>query len=42
MIVAHGSEPVAVVNEARARGIKVPYIFSVEPKRKPNEGYLGL
>jgi Family of unknown function (DUF5678) len=39
-IVAHGQEPVDVVDEARARGIKVPYIFRVEPKRKPNQGYL--
>jgi hypothetical protein len=39
-IVAHGHEPVDVVNEARSKGIKVPYILRVDPKRKPNEGYL--
>jgi hypothetical protein len=41
-IVAHGQEPVDVLNEARARGIKVPSIFRAEPKRKANEGRLGL
>ncbi len=39
-IAAHGREPVEVVNQARGRGIKVPYILRVDPRRKPNEGYL--
>jgi len=30
-VVAHGPDPVQVVNEARARGIATPYIFFVEP-----------
>ena len=29
-IVAHGEDPVRVVTEARAKGIRVPYIFYVE------------
>jgi len=29
-IVAHGDDPLQVVAEARAKGIQVPYIFSVE------------
>ena len=39
-IVSHGMDAVAVVNEARFAGIKVPYLVWVTPKRKPNEGYL--
>jgi hypothetical protein len=39
-IVAHGHNFSAVAEEARARGAQVPYIFRVEPKRRPNEGYL--
>ena len=31
-VIAHGEDPVQVVTEARARGIKVPYIFYVEPR----------
>lgn len=30
-IVAHGSDPMQVITEARARGIRTPYIFFVEP-----------
>jgi len=30
-IIADGNDPVQVVTEAKARGIKVPYIFYVEP-----------
>lgn len=30
-IVAHGPDPVQVVNEARAKGVGTPYIFFVEP-----------
>jgi len=30
-IVAHGPNPVEVINEARAKGIGTPYIFFVEP-----------
>jgi len=29
-IVAHGGDPVQVVAQARARGIKIPYLFYVE------------
>lgn len=30
-IVAHGQDPLQVVQEARARGIQTPYVFCVEP-----------
>lgn len=29
-IVAHGSDPVGVVNEARRAGVALPYVFYVE------------
>lgn len=41
-IISHGMNAAIVADEARARGVKVPYMFRVEPKLKPNEGYLGL
>jgi len=31
-VIAHGENPVQVVAEARARGIRVPYIFYVGPR----------
>ncbi len=31
-IVAHGQEPTQLVTEARAKGIRVPYVFFVEPR----------
>jgi hypothetical protein len=40
-IVSHGHDAAIVADEARARGVKVPYIFfRVLPKRNPNVGYL--
>lgn len=33
-IVVHGSDPLQVVAEARAKGIRVPYIFFVEDADK--------
>ena len=33
-IVAHGSDPVEVIQEAKAKGIRKPYIFFVEQKRE--------
>jgi hypothetical protein len=39
-IVAHGPVPAIIADEARALGIRVPYLLKVLPKRKPNEGYL--
>ena len=39
-IVAHGPVPAIIADEARALGIKVPYLLKVLPKLKPNEGYL--
>ena len=39
-IVAHGQDAVIVADEARARGVRVPYIFRVLPRREPNVGYL--
>ncbi len=40
-IVAHGKDAGTIADEARARGVKVPYIFRVLSKLKPNEGYLS-
>jgi len=31
-IVAHGEDPVRVINEARSKGIRTPYVFFVEPR----------
>jgi hypothetical protein len=39
-IVSHGQNAPVVADEARARGVAVPYIFRVSPKREPNVGYL--
>ena len=39
-IVAHGPEPAIIADKARALGINVPYLLKVQPKLKPNEGYL--
>jgi hypothetical protein len=41
-IVAHDSDPAVAVDHARNAGIKVPYVFWVEPKLNPNQGRLGL
>jgi len=41
-IVAHDSDPGVAVDNARNAGIKVPYVFLVEPKLMPNQGRLGL
>ena len=31
-IMAHGEDPVQVINEAKSKGVCTPYIFLVEPK----------
>lgn len=31
-VIAHGEDPVQVINEAKSRGIRTPYIFFVEPR----------
>jgi hypothetical protein len=41
-IVAHHPDPGVAVDQARTAGIKIPYVFWVEPKLKPNQGRLGL
>jgi hypothetical protein len=41
-IVAHDPDPGVAVDHARTAGIKVPYVFLVEPKLKANQGRLGL
>jgi Family of unknown function (DUF5678) len=42
IIVAHGSDPVKVVAQARKAGVEIPFIFRVQPKPATNEGTLGL
>lgn len=38
-LVAHGPDPAAIVATARTRGIRVPYLFFVEPA---DEGVVKL
>lgn len=40
-VVSHGVDPVEVVKEARAKGVRHPYVFLVERERK-NVAWLGL
>lgn len=40
-IIAHGNDPVQVINEAKSKGVRTPYIFFVEPKRE-NVVIMGL
>jgi tRNA A-37 threonylcarbamoyl transferase component Bud32 len=40
-LISHGQDPARLVDEARARGIRVPYIFFVEPSAE-NTVKLGL
>lgn len=40
-VVAHGEDPVHVINEAKAKGIRTPYIFFVE-QRTENVVTMGL
>ena len=40
-VVAHGDDPVQVVNEAKSKGVTTPYIFFVEQKRE-NVVTMGL
>lgn len=40
-VVAHGNDPVQVVNEAKSKGIRTPYIFFVEQKAE-KEVIMGL
>jgi hypothetical protein len=41
-IVAHGRSAVSAVEEARAKGVAVPYVFYVEPARPPGVVRMGL
>lgn len=41
-IVARGADPVEVVREARAKGIRRPFVHRVQRGRTKGEGYLGL
>lgn len=38
-IVAHGTDPVSVIADAKRKGIQVPYIFYVEP---PDSGVVNI
>ncbi|HVN28058.1 MAG TPA: DUF5678 domain-containing protein [Candidatus Binataceae bacterium] len=40
-IVAHSKEPADLARVARQRGIKIPYIFFVEPPLPPNTFRIG-
>lgn len=40
-VVAHGNDPVQVVNEAKSKGVRTPYIFFVEQKPE-NVVIMGL
>jgi hypothetical protein len=40
-IVAHGRDPAKVVAAARRAGVKIPFIFRVQPKLAANAGTLG-
>lgn len=41
-IMAHGKDAVQAVEEARAKGVPVPYIFYVEPPRPPGVVRMGF
>ena len=40
-IVAHGTDPAQLVEKARANGVRIPYVFYVEPLR-PDVVRMGL
>ena len=40
-VIAHGQDPAQLVAEARAKGVRIPYVFYVEASR-PNVARLGL
>ncbi len=40
-IVAHGKDAVPAVEEARAKGVTVPYVFYVVPPRPPGVVRMG-
>jgi len=40
-VVAHGKNPVQVINEAKSKGVRTPYIFFVEQKTE-NVVTMGL
>jgi Family of unknown function (DUF5678) len=40
-VVAHGKDPARLVKDARARGVRIPYVFYVEPPR-PGVVRLGM
>lgn len=41
-MVARGADPVEVVREARAKGIRRPFVHRIQRGRTKGEGYLGL
>ena len=41
-IVAHGKDAVRAVEEAKTKGVVVPYVFYVQPPRPPGVVRLGL
>jgi hypothetical protein len=40
-VVAHGLDPVEVINAAKSKGIAIPYVFLVE-RKEPDVVHLGL
>ncbi len=41
-ILAHGKDAVQAVEEAKAKGVVVPYVFYVQPPRSPGVVHIGL
>ncbi len=41
-IVAHSEDPAQAVGQARAKGVAVPFVFRVEPPRRPGVVQIGL
>jgi hypothetical protein len=41
-LVTHGRDPVLVVQEAKAKGIRVPFLHRIERRRSKGTGYIGL
>ncbi len=41
-IVAHGENAAQAVEEARAKGVEVPFVFYVAPRRRPGVARIGL
>lgn len=41
-IVAHGKDAVQTVETAKTKGVTVPYVFYVQPPRRPGVARIGL